>query len=100
MLTAAVRDLHRSYPQQFVTDVRTSCGELWENNPHITPLDEKDPEVEQIECQYPLINSSNQAPYHFIHAFMEFFNDELELNIKPTEFKGDIHISDLEKTWW
>ena len=33
MLTAAVRDLHRSNPGRFVTDVRTPCGHLWENNP-------------------------------------------------------------------
>ena len=29
MLPAAVRDLHRSYPGQFETDVRTSCPALW-----------------------------------------------------------------------
>ena len=33
MLTAAVRDLHLTYPGEFVTDVRTSCPELWESNP-------------------------------------------------------------------
>src|SRR5690349_876674 len=31
MLTAAVRDLHRTFPGQFLTDVRTACGALWEN---------------------------------------------------------------------
>ena len=46
MLTAAVRDLHLCYPNQFLTDVRTSCPELWENNPYITTLDEKDPDVQ------------------------------------------------------
>ena len=46
MLTAAVRDLHCCYPGQFQTDVRTSCPALWLENPHLTPLDENDPEVE------------------------------------------------------
>src|SRR5436309_573741 len=32
MLTAAVRDLHLTYPNQFITDVRTPCPHLWENN--------------------------------------------------------------------
>ena len=32
-LTAAVRDLHKCYPDQFITDVRTPCPHLWENNP-------------------------------------------------------------------
>ena len=45
MLTAAVRDLHLSYPDCFDTDVRTSCPQLWENNPFITPLSEGDPDA-------------------------------------------------------
>ena len=45
MLTAAVRDLHRCHPGRFVTDVRTSCPDLWRYNPYLTPLDEHDPEV-------------------------------------------------------
>jgi len=40
MLTAAVRDLHKTYPDEFLTDVRTYSGALWDNNPYITPLDE------------------------------------------------------------
>src|SRR5262245_40217112 len=63
MLTAAVRDLHRTYPGQFLTDVRTTCRELWEHNPYLTPLAETDPDVEQIACTYPLINQANGTPY-------------------------------------
>ena len=58
MLTAAVRDLHRCHPGKFLTDVRTSCPELWEHNPHLTPLRETDPGVEQIDCHYPLIEGT------------------------------------------
>ena len=65
MLTAAVRDLHRAGPGGFVTDVRTPCPALWENNPHITSLEEVDPQVRVIECHYPLIHRSNQEPFHF-----------------------------------
>jgi ADP-heptose:LPS heptosyltransferase len=96
-LTAAIRDLHRAYPGRFLTDVRTSCPALWENNPHLTPLDENGPGVRGLTCHYPLIHRSNQAPYHFIHGFIEYLNDELELRIKATEFKGDIHLTDEEK---
>lgn len=99
MLTAAVRDLHRCYPNRFATDVRTPCPHLWENNPYLTKLDERDPKVRVIQCVYPLIHRSNQAPMHFLHGFIEFFNETLELQIRPTECKGDIHISDLEKSW-
>jgi ADP-heptose:LPS heptosyltransferase len=100
MLTAAVRDLHRSYPNQFLTDVRTACPELWEHNPYITPLSEAEAAVEVLECAYPLIDRCNEAPYHCLHGFIEFLNERLGLAIKPTLFKGDIHLSDLEKSWY
>ncbi len=99
MLTAAIRDLHKQYPGQFLTDVRTPCPELWQNNPFITPLSELDPRVEQIDCSYPLINSSNSAPYHFIFGFIDFLNKALQLQIQPTEFRADLHISGEEKNW-
>jgi hypothetical protein len=99
MLTAAVRDLHLCCPGQFVTDVRTRCPELWENNPFITPLSESDPGVEVLDCSYPLINRCNEAPYHCLHGFIEFFNDQFGLHVKPSAFKGDIHLSALEKSW-
>jgi ADP-heptose:LPS heptosyltransferase len=100
MLTAAVRDLHRAYPGEFLTDVRTSCPDLWENNPYLTPLSEHDDEVRVLQCEYPLVHQSNDAPYHFIHGFIEHLNEQLDLAIRPTEFHGDIHISDLEKSWY
>jgi ADP-heptose:LPS heptosyltransferase len=100
MLTAAVRDLHKCYPRHFQTDVRTPCPHLWENNPYITPLNEGDPGVEVIECHYPLIHKSDQLPFHFIHGFIHFLNDKLKLNVTPTCFKGDIHISPVEKSWF
>lgn len=99
MLTAAVRDLHLTYPGQFLTDVRTSCPALWENNPYITPLSAHDSDAQTIECQYPMVSKSNQLPYHFIHGFRHFLNDELGLSIKPHGFKGDIHLRPEEKEW-
>ena len=100
MLTAAVRDLHYWYPGKFQTDVRTACPELWEHNPYITPLSESSSGVEQINCSYPLIDESNNLPYHCLHGFIDFLNQRLGLQIKPTAFKGDIHLSDQEKSWY
>jgi ADP-heptose:LPS heptosyltransferase len=99
MLTAAVRDLHMSHPGQFVTDVWTSCPPLWEHNPYVTRLDAADPSVEQIQCEYPLINYSNQRPYHMIHGFRLFLQERLGVPIEPHAFRGDVHLSDLEKSW-
>lgn len=99
MLTAAIRDLHYTYPGRFVTAVRTSAPQLFENNPYISTLDNNDPDVEIISCEYPLIHQSNHAPYHFIHGFVDFLNKKLNLTIKPTLFKGNIHMSGTEKSW-
>src|SRR5687767_2222023 len=99
MLTGAIRDLHTHYPNRFVTDVRTPCPHLWENNPYLAPLTEEEPGIELIDCHYPLIGRSNQEPWHFIHGFIHYLNERLGLKIRPTAFKGDIHVSHLEKSW-
>ena len=97
MLTAAVRDLHRTYPGDFITDVRTPCPDLWRTNPYIRRLSEQAPAVEIIDCHYPLIHESNQGPWHFLHGFIDFLNRKLSLAIRPTAFRGDIHLSMDEK---
>ena len=83
MLTAAVRELHQVYPGRFKTDVRTTCWEVWENNPRISRLSDSDPGAEVIECSYPMIDRCDQAPYHCLHGFIEFLNDRLGLAVKP-----------------
>src|SRR5688572_11260601 len=99
LLSAAVRDLHRTYPGQFSTDVRTYCPQLWQNNPYIDRLSETQRDVELIECVYPLIDHANRLPVHALHGFKDFLNQRLGLGIQLTEFKGDIHLSREEKSW-
>lgn len=99
MLTAAVRDLHLSHPGAFATDVRTPCPALWEHSPYVTPLDEADPDVRVIECEYPLIHLSNHLPYHFVHGFRLFLAEALGVRIRPHAFGGDVHLTDQEKGW-
>jgi ADP-heptose:LPS heptosyltransferase len=98
MLTAAVRDLHRCYPGQFLTDVRTGSADLWANNPWLTPLMIDDPDAQIVECHYPLIQSSNQRPVHFLNGFIEYLNQQLGLQITLTDLKGDIRLSETEKS--
>jgi hypothetical protein len=96
MLTGAVRDLHLAFPGAFITDVRTSAPALWLNNPWITALDDDDPEVETIDCDYPLIHRSNRVPYHFMHAVIDNLSDRLGVAFGPTRCGGDLHISTQE----
>lgn len=109
MLTAAVRDLHTAAPGQFQTDVRTSAPALWENNPHLTPLREGDAGVQMLDMHYPLIHQSNQRPYHFLHGYVQYLEQQLGLRIPVTRFHGDIYLTaeerqiplpDLEDRFW
>lgn len=93
MLTAAVRDLHQCHPGEFVTDIRSSCPPLWENNPHLTPLKEDGSRVETLDCHYPLIHQSNVVPLHFLLGFMDDLNRQLGTRIQLTAFRGDLHLS-------
>lgn len=98
MLSSAIRDLHLSYPGSFITEVRSSCPDLWLNNPLISRFKKGEQKVRKIDCHYPLVHDSNRLPYHFIHGFIHYLNDKLNLNIRPTSFKGDIHLSEEERT--
>ena len=97
MLTAAVRELHQAHPGRFVTDVRGTARALWDHNRHITPLEEDDPAVEIIDMEYPLINRSNQRPYHFIHGYTQYLESRLGVPIPVTRFRGDIHLAPWER---
>ncbi len=100
MLSAAIRDLHATYPGKYLTDIRTACPDLWENNPHITPIRDDDRSARHIDCDCELLNSCNVAPYHYVHGFTESLSRRLGINIRPTVFRGDIHLSEQEKAWY
>ena len=63
----------------------------------MTPLREDEAEV--IECDYALLDESNTAPFHAIHSFTENLALQLGVRIRPSVFKGDIHLHPLEKAW-
>ena len=97
MLTAAVRDLHAACPGRFETDVRTTAQSIWENNPHITGLQERTAGVRTLAMHYPAIHQSNQRPYHFLHGYAQYLEQQLGVRISITAFHGDIHLSAEEK---
>lgn len=99
MLSAAVRDLKTSYPE-FQININTAASEIWENNPYLSKeIDKETKEVIHIRAEYPLIHKSNILPYHFIHGFRKFLEQRLLLNIPQGPFRGDIHLSNSEKSW-
>jgi ADP-heptose:LPS heptosyltransferase len=104
-LTAAVRELHAQYPGEFLTDVRTPFPELWEHNPHLTSLQGGAEGGETLDLQYDRdpyvsVNRSNQHPVHLIEGYCADLADQLELPaLRPRELKGDVHLSDQERSW-
>jgi ADP-heptose:LPS heptosyltransferase len=99
MLTAAVRDLKIAHPEKFEIKVDTSCGALWENNPYISDFPNSEAD-DLIKADYPLIHKSNDSPYHFIHGFRKHLQQALDVHIPMGKFRGDIHVSSSEKSWY
>ena len=97
--TRAVADLAMSYPN-YEIDVRSPASEIWENNPHLTPLKEDDKEVEIFDVAYDEINISGWNGLHFSDAWRHDMEKKLGVPIKKTGIKPEIWISDEEKSWY
>jgi len=99
MMTAAIRDLHATYPGEYQTDTESPCQEIFEGNPFITKLKKGDPDVAHITMHYPLINQSNEGSYHFIHGYREYLEQCIGRPIKQGHMKPDLYIREEEKAW-
>lgn len=93
-LTAAVRDLHLSHPDKFITDVGTNHPDIWLNNPYITPLPKE--QGVNLQVHYPLIHESNQRGIHFINGYRQYIETKMGVAIPATDLKPDIHFSKEE----
>ena len=67
MLTAAVRDLKRAYPEINI-DVRTPYSFLWKNNPHLTALRDDTTLIYPLGYKTPHQSTKTNGG-HFIYAF-------------------------------
>lgn len=79
--------------------MRTPCPEIWENNPHLTRLDEADPEVEKYDIRYDEINQSGFTGEHFMDAFRHDVEKKLGVQIMRYGNSPELWISDTEKGW-
>lgn len=98
-MTVAVHSLHEAYPGQFLTDVRTPCPDIWQNNPHITSIADGDPDAMRIQMEYPQINRSNQTPINFLSCYTEFLGEKLGKPLVARINRPLIYLTDQEKGW-
>ena len=97
-MTRAVGDLKESYPD-YQIDVRSPWPEIWEHNPRLTPLDDKDPDVEKFDISYDEIHESGWRGHHFTDAFRHDIEKKLGVKIKKTGIRPELYVSDEEAHW-
>lgn len=100
MLLHTVTSLHKTYPGQYITDVRSSAPDIFKYNPLITKIALDDADAQIIEMHYPQIHQSNVKPLRFVTSFTAYLEDKLGLPIKPADFSGFLPIADQEKAWY
>ena len=101
VLSAALRDLHRQYPNRFETSLSVSPGaeEAYFNNPNIAGILGHRPAREGriwYKAEYPLVHKSNQQRKHFLWGFIEHMNKKLKVDVKLSEFKPDLYLTPEE----
>jgi ADP-heptose:LPS heptosyltransferase len=100
VLAYAIKALHEQYPGKYITDIDTSCNEIFEGNPYISKLNRNDISVKVLNMEYPTINESNEKPYHFVNSFLDDLSNKLNIRLKPTAWTGAIWIKPEEEEWY
>ena len=126
-MTAGIRDLHRNYPNKFITGIDTTAQQIWEHNPYAMEVDRskiiklpiKDEidnaadnltykdvkeiwdlgKVPSVRLSYPLIHQSNEGTGHFIDGFVNQIERLLNIKITHRICRGDIYVSKEEQAW-
>lgn len=101
VLSAAIRDLHLRHPGKFDVSMCVSGGSehIFNHNPYIQrayAAPGRNVKGNQFIAHYPLIKQCNQERKHFIWGFIEHMNSKLHTDIKLTDFRPDIHMSEQE----
>lgn len=98
-MTAAVESLHRTYPGEYVTDVRTPVPAIWEHNPWITPLDTDDADVTVLNLVYPSINRSCQEHVPFLAGYTTDLGEQLGRPLRLTVNRPCLYLDEEERQW-
>jgi ADP-heptose:LPS heptosyltransferase len=99
--TCAIRDLHKAYPGEYLTDIRVPTGaeQIFENSPYITKIEDADKEAERIRLDYPDIHNSGWSGRPFVTAHTLELANRLGRPIPHTSLRPDIFLSAAELLW-
>jgi len=82
VMSAAIRALHQTYPGEYATYVKSSCPDVWKNNPFVK-TDNDIGLSKHIKLGYSAgINRSNQTSGHFVNGFVAELADKLNRPIE------------------
>ena len=95
MLTAAIRDLHTTYPELDIA-VTAPSQYLWKNNPHIATIFKAD-QLIRLGYETPRMRGFLGAKHHFIYAFHDALEKELGVEILRGDPHPDIYLTEEEK---
>jgi len=101
VLTALIRDIALTHPNEFEIDVETSAMDFWKHNPHLTSLRSsgRKKDVDYFKISYGEgIREQNKETIHFLSYFYRSFNKKYGTNIVPQFPYPDIHLSEEEAT--
>lgn len=109
-LTALLRDLHLTYPDQLITDVFSTVRPVWNNNPYITPLWDRNQklakrelpkvaaDVTVIHCDYGQgIKDQRNETVHFCSYFHRDWQRKTNMPVRMHKPFGDLHLTEEEK---
>lgn len=127
VMTNAIRDLHKAHPGKYLTEVRTPCNDIFENNPYVQPFLYSEDEYQKVNAQfsqltnngvdvsvhvaeitggvkvidmhYPMIHSSGKSGRHFCEGHRQWLADILGVDIPQTDLRPEIYLTQTEKEW-
>jgi ADP-heptose:LPS heptosyltransferase len=93
--TAAIRDLHLSYPFEFQIDMQSCYPEVFYNNPNINGGGNKwgVTELNPFEWKY----KNQDSGHHYSDAYYYLIEGMLNVKIKKTSMFPEIFLTDREK---
>lgn len=98
--TAALESVATQYPGRFWIGIDAHDNQpIFENNPHVKDLNSDDKTVTKVNWEYPLIQSSNQRPIHFMDAYTASLAEILGVPLYTSVKKPHIYLSAEEKGW-